>query len=126
MVTICGFTLFAKYKGGDLTGWSHDGYMPTIASEFGKDPAKMPFDFPGILGSLAPRTVFINAPVNDDNFEVSGLRDCVTAALPVYRLYGAEDRLLAVYPETEHDFPDAERMQAYGCIRNVLAAPEKD
>ena len=126
MVTSCGFTLFAKYMGGDLTGWTHDGYMPAIASEYNCDAAKMPFDFPGILGALAPRTVFINAPVNDDNFEVSGVRDCVAAARPVYRLSGAEDRLLAVYPEAEHDFPDAERMQAYACIRNVLGAPGRD
>ncbi len=118
MVTSCGFTLFAKYMQGDLTGWTHDGYMPAIASEFDKDPAKMPFDFPGILGALAPRTVFISAPVNDDNFEVSGVRDCVAAALPIFRLYDAEDRLIAVYPDAGHDFPDAERMQAYTHIRN--------
>lgn len=126
MVTSCGFTLFAKYKEGDLSGWTHDGYMPTIATEFDKDPARMPFDFPGILGALAPRTVFINAPVNDDNFEVSGVKDCVAAALPIFRLYGAEERLMAAYPEAEHDFPDPERMQAYACIRNVLAGPSGD
>ncbi|MBP7428260.1 MAG: alpha/beta fold hydrolase [Candidatus Hydrogenedentes bacterium] len=123
MVTSCGFTLFAKYMAGDLTGWTHDGYMPAIATEYGKDPAKMPFDFPDILAALAPRTVFINAPVNDDNFEVSGVRDCVEAARPVFRLYGAEDRLTAVYPQAEHDFPDAERLQAYACIRSALAPP---
>ncbi|HOD52244.1 MAG TPA: alpha/beta fold hydrolase [Candidatus Hydrogenedentes bacterium] len=120
MVTSCGFTLFAKYMGGDLTGWTHDGYMPAIASEFDKEPAKMPFDFPDILGALAPRTVFINAPINDDNFDNSGVRDCVEAARPIFRLYGAEDHLIAVYPEAEHDFPDLERTQAYACIRSVL------
>ncbi|MFO7973805.1 MAG: alpha/beta fold hydrolase [Candidatus Hydrogenedentota bacterium] len=125
MVTSCGFTLFAKYKGGDLTGWTHDGYMPTIASEFDKHPAKMPFDFPGILGALAPRTVFINAPVKDDNFDVSGVRDCVEAALPIFRLYGAEERLMAAYPDAEHDFPDRERLQAYACMRGVLAEPSR-
>ena len=37
----------------------------------------MPFDFTEILGALAPRAVFINARCNDDNFEVSGVRDCI-------------------------------------------------
>ncbi|HOF41024.1 MAG TPA: prolyl oligopeptidase family serine peptidase [Candidatus Hydrogenedentes bacterium] len=125
MVTSCGFTLFAKYKDGDLTGWTHDGYMPAIAETYGKDPAAMPFDFPDILAALAPRTVFINAPVNDDNFDVSGVQDCVAAAQPVFALYGANDRLIAVYPEAEHDFPDVERHQAYACIRDALAVPEE-
>ena len=75
IVTSCGFNSFAKYMKGDLTGWSHKGYMPRIASEYGKDPARMPFDFPGVLAALAPRPVFINAPLNDANFEVSGVRD---------------------------------------------------
>ena len=84
IVTSCGFTSFPKYMNGDLSGWSHKGYMPRIADQFGKDPRRMPFDFSDILIALAPRAVFINAPLRDDNFEVSGVRDCVAAALPVY------------------------------------------
>ncbi|HQL94821.1 MAG TPA: alpha/beta fold hydrolase, partial [Candidatus Hydrogenedentes bacterium] len=115
-VTSCGFTSFAKYYGGDLTGWTHDGYMPAIASEFGKDPARMPFDFPGVLAAIAPRPLFINAPVLDANFDVSGVRDCVAAALPVYGLLGADGALCAEYPHDEHDFPEHVRKQAYGFL----------
>jgi Glucuronyl esterase, fungi len=86
VVTSCGFNSFAKYVNGDLRGWSHKGYMPRIASEYGASASKMPFDFTEILGVLAPRAVFINAPLRDDNFEVSGVRDCVIAADPVYHL----------------------------------------
>ena len=85
IVTSCGFTSFEKYMGGNLAGWSHKGYMPRIAEVYHKNPAEMPFDFTEVLASLAPRPVFINAPVGDDNFEVSGVKDCVAAALPVYR-----------------------------------------
>ena len=120
MVSSCGFNAFAKYYGGDLTGWSHDGYMPRIASAYGKDPARMPFDFTEILGALAPRAVFVNAPVNDANFEVSGVRDCIRAAKPVYALYGAADKLVAIYPEAEHDFPDEARQRAYAFIDKAL------
>ena len=121
MVSSCGFNIFSKYYGGDLTGWSHNGYMPRIASAYGKDPARMPFDFTEILGALAPRAVFVNAPLHDANFEVSGVEDCIRAAKPVYALYGAEDNLAAVHPAAEHDFPDEARSQAYAFIDKALA-----
>jgi hypothetical protein len=83
VVTSCGFNAFAKYYGGDLTGWSSDKYMPRIAERYGKDPKRMPFDFTELLGAIAPRPVFINAPTGEDNFEVSGVKDCLAAARPV-------------------------------------------
>ena len=114
VVTSCGFTSFAKYKGGDLTGWSHRGYMPRIATHFDKSPARMPFDFPGILAALAPRPVFINAPLHDANFEVSGVKDCVSAAAAVYQqVFAAGERLVAVYPDAGHEFPVDVRQAAY-------------
>ena len=113
-VTSCGFTAFPKYMRGNLTGWSHKGYMPRIASEYAKDPAKMPFDFSEILGAIAPRAVFVNAPERDTNFEVSGVRDSIQAAKPVYeRIFGAAARLVAVYPDAAHEFPPAVRESAY-------------
>jgi dienelactone hydrolase len=120
MVTSCGFNRFAKYYGGDLTGWSHKGYMPRIAEDYGKEPARMPFDFPEILGALAPRAVFINAPIHDENFEVSGVRDCVEAATPVFELLGATEKLRAVYPECGHDFLPEIREEAYAFVDAVL------
>jgi hypothetical protein len=116
VVTSCGFNSFFKYYKGNLTGWSHRGYMPRIADEFGRNPAKMPFDFTEILGALAPRAVFINAPLRDGNFEVSGVKDCVAAAMPVYRLHEASVKLEAVYPDAGHDFPPDIREKAYAFI----------
>ena len=80
LVTSCGFISFPRYKRGDLTGWSHKGYMSRIAERYGKDPSRMPFDFPELLASLAPRPLFINAPVGDSNFDVAGMRECVEFA----------------------------------------------
>jgi dienelactone hydrolase len=119
-VTSCGFNAFPKYYQGNLAGWSHPGYMPRIATEYGKDPKKMPFDFPEVLAALAPRAVFINAPLKDANFEVSGVKDCVTAALPVYELLGAKEKLVAMYPDAGHDFPDEARKAAYEFIGQAL------
>jgi dienelactone hydrolase len=120
VVTSCGFTSFPKYYKGDLTGWSHKGYMPRIASVYGKDPAKMPFDFTELLGALAPRPVFINAPLRDDNFEVSGVDDCVRAAEPVYELLGAKGAVVVVHPDAAHSFPPEIRQQAYAFLDKAL------
>jgi dienelactone hydrolase len=114
VVTSCGFTSFRKYFNGDLTGWAGKRYMPRIAEKFGKDPARMPFDFPALLGALAPRPVFINAPLRDSNFAVDGVRDCVTAAQLVYNdVFHVSRRLVVEYPDAAHDFPLAVRMRAY-------------
>jgi dienelactone hydrolase len=120
LATSCGFTYFPKYFEGDLTGWTHKGYMPRIASVYGKDPAKMPFDFPEILGALAPRAVFINAPEGDGNFDFRGVQDCVAAAQPVYDLLGAPESLQVAYPDSQHDFPPAQRSAAYAMFDRVL------
>jgi dienelactone hydrolase len=112
-VSNCGFNSFAKYYGGNLKGWSHKGYMPRIASVYELQPAKMPFDFTEVVGALAPRPFLASSPLHDDNFEVSGVRDCIAAALPVYELLGAKDKLAANYPDCKHDFPPEVRKVAY-------------
>jgi len=115
-VTSCGFTSFAKYYGGNLKGWSHLGYMPRIASHYGLDPRRMPFDFPDILAAIAPRALFVNAPLHDDNFDVSGVRDCLAATSSLF----PPQRLQAVYPDCSHDFPDEARAAAWSFLDSVL------
>lgn len=119
-VTSCGFNSFFKYMNGDLTGWSHKGYMPRIADLYHCNPAEMPFDFTEVLAAIAPRAVYINAPVGDDNFEVSGVKDCVFAAGPVYALLGAAEKLVAEHPDCGHDFPPDTRERAYAFIAEAL------
>ncbi len=119
-VTSCGFTSFPKYYKGDLSGWSHRGYMPRIADVYGKDPARMPFDFTEVVAALAPRALFINAPLRDSNFEVSGVKDCIRAARPIYELFGAADCLIAYFPDSGHDFPADIREAAYRFLERVL------
>jgi hypothetical protein len=114
MVTSCGFTSMRKYYHGNLAGWAGKRYMPLIAARYGNEPALVPFDFPHILVALAPRPVFINAPLHDSNFEVSGVRDCVDAAMPVYDyVFRAKERLAAIYPDAGHEFPSKIRAAAY-------------
>jgi dienelactone hydrolase len=113
VVSSCGFCSFPRYMKGDLTGWSHDGYMPRIGTVFGRDPAKMPFDFPEVLAALAPRPFLASAPIHDQNFDIQGVRDCLTAAGPVYDLLGVKTHLRGIYPDAAHDFPPGARQTAY-------------
>jgi dienelactone hydrolase len=120
VVTSCGFTSFVRYRGGDLTGWSHRGHMPRIATVYGKDPKRMPFEFSEVLAAIAPRALFINAPLHDDIFDVVGVGECVAAALPVYALLGVGSGIAVHYPNCGHDFPPEVRQAAYQWLDAIL------
>lgn len=120
VITSCGFNTFADYYGGDLKGWSSDRYMPRIASEYGADPAQMPFDFPEVLVAIAPRPLFVNAPLHDANFDVAGVRKCEAALHPLLELLGKSPATRFVYPDEQHDFPDAIRAEAYAWLKETL------
>jgi dienelactone hydrolase len=113
IVSNCGFTSFAKYFNGNLKGWTSDRYMPLIASKFHNDPKQMPFDFSEVVISFAPRAFLASSPLHDSNFEVSGVKDVMAAALPVYEKLGAKEKLQANYPDCAHDFPPEVRKAAY-------------
>jgi dienelactone hydrolase len=120
LVSNCGFTSFPKYYGGKLKGWTSARYMPRIASQYDLKPDRVPFDFPEVVAALAPRAFLASAPLHDDNFEVSGVKDCIAAARPVYELLGAGDRLAANYPDCKHEFPPAVRQVAYDWLDRWL------
>jgi dienelactone hydrolase len=123
VVTSCGFNAFPKYYGGNLAGWSHRGYMPRIAERYGTDPKRMPFDFTELVAALAPRGFFTNSPLRDDNFEKSGVDDCVKAAGPVYELFVHRENLVAVHPNCDHSFPPEIRQTAYRFLDKTLGQP---
>jgi dienelactone hydrolase len=113
VVSSCGFNAFTHYYGGKIAGWSHAGYMPRLSARYDLDLARVPFDFPELIGALAPRPFFVNAPLHDANFAVDGVKVCIDSARPVYQLLGAASRLQAIYPDAEHAFPPRAREEAY-------------
>ncbi len=113
MVSNCGFTRFHKYYNGNLKGWTSDRYMPLIAKHYNSSPEQVPFDFPELIGSLAPRAFLASAPVRDGNFEVSGVKETIAEAKKIYQLYGVTDNLEAIYPNAAHSFPEEAREKAY-------------
>lgn len=123
IVSSSGFDSFNDYKGGDLSGWCQPRYMMRIATVYGKDPRRMPFDFPEVLAAIAPRHLYVHAPQGDSNFRVESARRCVEAASAVYGLLGAGDHIVAVYPPGEHGFPADAREAAYQFIDRVLRGP---
>ena len=73
VVSSCGFDSFLDYYNGDPAiwqpgrGWCQTRYMPRLADYRGR-LADIPFDFHELIAALAPRPVFINAPLRDANF----------------------------------------------------------
>lgn len=128
VVTSCGFTPFPDYYGGAVKGWTSDRYMPRIRDTYGLDAARIPFDFPELIAGLAPRALFSNSPVGDDNFAVGGVGRAFAEALPVHRLFDGEpgvapvaERLVLETPTCGHDFPPDVRRRAYEWLERRLA-----
>ena len=124
VVSCCGFTSFAKYYDGNLKGWSSPRYMPRIASRYELKPELLPFDFSDVLTAIAPRAVFVVAPLHDDNFNVDGVRDVATAIEPAFRVTKARVMPTFRYPDCAHDFPPASREEVYAWLDKVLAPPD--
>jgi pimeloyl-ACP methyl ester carboxylesterase len=126
-VTSCGWTPFHDYpseaRGGtNLKPWSQECYMPRLATVYNLNPDKVPFDFYEVLGAIAPRPLFSNSPVGDDNFDIVGVEKAAPVVREVYRLLGATRKLRIATPDCDHNFPDAVRQEAYEFLDRYLLA----
>jgi hypothetical protein len=127
VVSSCGFDAYPDYYDGDERnwyfgkGWCQIRYMPRMSDYRGR-LNEIPFDFSELLGAIAPRPVFVNAPLHDSNFRWRSVDRCATAAQPVYKLLGGEGNLTIKHPDCDHNFPDDIREAAYAAIDSVLRA----
>ncbi|PYJ85204.1 MAG: alpha/beta hydrolase [Verrucomicrobia bacterium] len=118
IVSSCGFDSFSDYYGGDPgvwrpeRGWCQTRYMPRLAQYVGR-LTEIPFDFHELIGALAPRHVFVNAPLGDTNFKWRSVDAVVTAARPVFELYHVAQNLRVEHPDCGHLFPPEMRQMAY-------------
>lgn len=117
VVSSCGFSSMQK---DDVPSWTGPRYMPLIASEFKNDPKKLPFDFHELVAAIAPRPFFASAATKDNDFDVSGVKDVLDAARPIYELLGKADDLVGHYPEVGHSFPEDSRRRAYDFLARTL------
>ena len=120
VVTSCGFDSFRDYKGGDIRGWTSERYMPRLLDY---PLAKIPFDFHEVLAAIAPRHIFVNAPLRDSNFQWQSVDRVAEAALPAFALYDARANVAVEHPDVEHSFPTESRRRAYEMIQRVLPLP---
>jgi dienelactone hydrolase len=119
IVSSCGFDSFLDYYGGNIKGWNQERYMSKMGDYLGR-PQDVPFDFYELIACLAPRHVYVNAPLRDANFRWQSVDRIADAALPLFRLRQAESHLQIAHPDSEHDFPDTERLASYELIKRVL------
>lgn len=129
IVASCGWTLFDSYDageavtkryGGKLGAWAQDRYMPLIRDKYNLDRTQIPFDFDEAIATLAPRPFFSNSPINDANFSFAGVKRGISNIAEVYKFLNVPANLQVRYPEATHDFPPAERLEAYQFIDKVL------
>ena len=127
VVSSCGLDSYRDYYGGEAKrwvhgqGWCQDRYMPRLAKYSGRLD-ELPFDFDELLAAIAPRRVFISAPLQDSNFQWQSVDRVAAAAREVFALYGDATSPIVVHPESPHDFPDATREQAYAFLSETLNA----
>jgi hypothetical protein len=127
IVSSCGLDLYTDYYDGDPKvwqagkGWCQLRYMPRLLGYAGR-LEQIPFDFAEIIGALAPRRCLISAPLRDSNFRWRSVDRVAAAARPVYALLGAAGALTVTHPDSEHDFPEATREQAYSLIEDGLTS----
>jgi dienelactone hydrolase len=125
IVTSCGLDSYLDYYGGNPKlwqpgqGWCQTRYMPKLADFRGR-LEEIPFDFHELIGALAPRPCFINAPLKDSNFKWESVDRVVAAARPVYRLYGEAENLRVEHPDCPHDFPQEMREVAFQLLEKWL------
>jgi dienelactone hydrolase len=125
IVSSCGLDSYRDYYGGDPNrwqpeqGWCQTRYMPRL-TRYAGHLQDIPFDFPELLGALAPRMVFINAPLRDANFKWESVDRVAASAREVFQLYGKAENLLVEHPDAEHDFPNEMREKAYQLFDRFL------
>ena len=125
MASSCGFDAYPDYYDGAERnwffgrGWCQIRYMPRLSDYRGRQK-EIPYDFPELLGALAPRPFFVHAPLRDSNFRWKSVDICAAAARPIYKLLGNEKGLIIKHPDYNHNFPEDMREEAYRTIDLVL------
>ena len=125
IVSSCGLDSYVDYFEGNPKnwdpekGWCQTRYMRKLADYKGR-LADIPFDFPEMIGALAPRHTLIIAPTKDSNFRADSVDRIINAARPIFKLHGHENRLRLEHPDCGHDFPPEMRETAYRLFDTVL------
>jgi arylsulfatase A len=125
VVSSCGLDAYPDYYGGDASrwlpgqGWTQNRYIPKL-TKYHDRLNEIPFDFHEMISAIAPRDVFIAAPLHDGNFRAESVDRVVAAARPVFELFAAATSLQVEHPDCDHDFPNEMREKAYRLFEEKL------
>ena len=97
LVSICGFTPMrsdtAARGTGGVARYSHErGLIPRLGFFVGHED-QIPYDFPELLGVVAPRPVLVVEPQLDRDATPADVKSAVEQAKGVYALYGSGEKL---------------------------------
>jgi len=97
LVSICGFTPMrsdtAARGTGGVARYSHErGLIPRLGFFVGHEN-QLPYDFPELLGVLAPRPVLVVEPQLDRDATPADVKTAIEQAKRVYALYGSVAKL---------------------------------
>jgi dienelactone hydrolase len=103
VVSVSGFTPMrtdtASRGLGGIARYSDErGLLPRLGFFIGNE-ARIPYDFPELIASIAPRSVLIVEPTMDRAGSSAEVRSAVLEARQVYALYNASDKLALDEPE---------------------------
>ncbi|MFN0069807.1 MAG: alpha/beta hydrolase family protein [Limisphaerales bacterium] len=121
VVTSCGFDSFRDYHDGDPAvwapgrGWTSERYMPRLAAYL-RRLDEIPFDFTDVLSAIAPRAVFVSAPMGDTNFRWRSAARVTAAVRPDFNAA----TLVVEHPDCGHRFPPEARVRAYEFLERRL------
>jgi hypothetical protein len=119
---------FRDYYDGDAAhwepgkGWCQLRYMPKLAEYRGRIP-EIPFDFDTVLSAIAPRRIFLSAPLGDDNFRWLSVERIVNTANLAFAKYPGASPIKVIHPDGPHEFSKETREQAYQMIESTLRPP---
>ena len=97
VVSVAGFTPMRSDtldKGtGGVARWSHWlPLQPRLGAFVGNEP-RLPYDYPEVLASIAPRPVLVYAPIVNYQATLADVKACAEQAGKVYELLGAKGKL---------------------------------
>jgi cephalosporin-C deacetylase-like acetyl esterase len=128
VVSVAGFTPMRTNtleRGTEgIKAYSHlHGLLPRLGFFVGQE-SRIPYDYDGILASIAPRPLLVIAPLMDKDAHPDDIQKCVDQAKGVYNLYGKADNIELFTPDDYNRFAPEMREKIYEWLGRQVPAPK--
>ena len=128
VISVAGFTpmrLDTSEKGtGGIARWSHwQPLLPRLGAFIGQE-ARIPYDFPEIIGAIAPRPAVIMQPQVDYQHTPADIVECLDEARKVYELFKVEQNLALFMANDYNRFSPELQEQVLDQLKRMVALIE--